>query len=84
MSSMRCSARAKILATRSATARSAAHAAAWKLAKTTPTTLAGASTMLAYITSAPAVGLFDLGESDWHEDAFRSVIAGLAKLARAA
>jgi hypothetical protein len=40
--------------------------------------------MLAYITSAPAVGLFDLGESDWHEDAFRSVIAGLAKLARAA
>jgi hypothetical protein len=40
--------------------------------------------VLAYICHANAAGLFDAGESAWHEPAFRTVTAGLAKLARAA
>lgn len=54
----------------------------WELATTEPTTLAGASAMLNYIVDEPAVGLFDVGEMDWHETAFRTVTRALAKLAR--
>ncbi|WP_298106489.1 hypothetical protein [Bradyrhizobium sp.] len=54
----------------------------WELATTEPTTLAGASAMLTYIVDGPAVGLFDVGEMDWHETAFRTVTRALAKLAR--
>jgi hypothetical protein len=54
--------------------------AAWKLAETEPTTVAGAAAVLAYITAEPAVGLFDLGETAWHETAFRTVAAALANI----
>jgi hypothetical protein len=36
----------------------AAEAAAWKLAETKPTTVAGAAAMSAYITTGPITGLF--------------------------
>jgi hypothetical protein len=50
------------------------------LASTKPATITGASAMLFYVAIAPAVGLFDLGEMDWHETAFRTVAASLAKI----
>jgi hypothetical protein len=56
-------------------AASAEQRAAWKLARTKPTTAAGASAPLTYIATEPAVGLFDLGETEWHETAFRTVVA---------
>jgi hypothetical protein len=58
----------------------AAEEAAWKLARTKPTTPAGAAEMLAYITTGPITGLFELGETDWHETAFRTVVASLAEI----
>ena len=61
-------------------ANMAERRAAWKLARTKPTTAAGASAMLTYISTEPAVGLFDLGETDWHETAFRTVAASLAQI----
>jgi hypothetical protein len=57
-----------------------AEQAAWKLAKTKPTTAAGAAAMLAYITTGPITGLFELGETHWHETAFRTVVAALAEI----
>jgi hypothetical protein len=38
------------------------------------------SGLLAYITTGPITGLFELGETDWHETAFRTVVASLAKI----
>jgi hypothetical protein len=64
------------------TAAAAAEKAAWKMARTKPTTAAGAAALLTYITTEPAVGLLDLGEMDWHETAFRNVAASLAKITR--
>jgi hypothetical protein len=63
-------------------AAAAAEKAAWKMARTKPTTAAGAAALLTYITTEPAVGLFDLGEMDRHETAFRNVAASLAKITR--
>jgi hypothetical protein len=57
--------------------------AAWRLAKTKPTTVAGASALLNYIVDEPAVGMFELGETSWHETAFRTVAAALKKIAHA-
>jgi hypothetical protein len=48
--------------------------------RTEATTEAGASAMLTYITTGPITGLFELGETDWHETAFRTVVAALAKI----
>jgi hypothetical protein len=61
-------------------ASDAADDAAWRLARTEPTTEAGASALLTYITTGPITGLFVLGETDWHETAFRTVTAALAEI----
>jgi hypothetical protein len=37
---------------------------------------------LSYIADAPAVGLFDLSETLWHETTFRTIAAALNKIAR--
>jgi hypothetical protein len=58
----------------------AAEKAAWKMARTKPSTAAGASALLAYITTGPITGLFELGETRWHEAAFRNVAASLARI----
>jgi hypothetical protein len=58
--------------------------AAWKLARTKATTAAGASALLTYIATEPITGLFELGETDWHETAFRTVVASLAKITQRA
>jgi hypothetical protein len=50
------------------------------MAETKPTTTAGAATMLAYITTGAITGLFELGETDWHETAFRTAVASLAEI----
>lgn len=47
-----------------------------------PTTAAGASAMLNVIATEPTTGLFELGETHWHETAFRTVTAALAKITR--
>ena len=60
----------------------AAERAAWRMARTRPTTSAGAAAVLAYITTEPVTGLFELGECDWHETAFRTVVAALAEIHR--
>jgi hypothetical protein len=62
-------------------ASAAAEHAAWELATTEPTTIAGAAALLRYIVDGPAVGLFDLGETAWHETAFRTVATALEKIA---
>jgi hypothetical protein len=59
-------------------ASDAAEKAAWKMVRTKPTT--AASAMLICITTRPLTGLFTLGETDWHETAFRTAIASLAKI----
>jgi hypothetical protein len=61
-------------------ASDAAEKAAWKMAQTKPSTAAGASALLTYITTGPITGLFELGETHWHETAFRNVAASLAKI----
>jgi hypothetical protein len=61
-------------------ASDAAENAAWKMARTKPSTAAGASALLEYITTGPVTGLFELGETHWHETAFRNVAASLAKI----
>jgi hypothetical protein len=63
-------------------ASDAEEKAAWKLARITPTTAAGAAELLEYIAAGPITGLFELGETSWHETAFRTVTAALAKIAR--
>lgn len=77
-----CRAREAGLATERDTDRAAdaADRAAWKMARIKPTTAAGASALLAYITTGPVTGLFELGETSWHETAFRTVVASLAKI----
>jgi hypothetical protein len=55
-----------------------------ELAKTRPATIAGASAMLTLITAHNTAGFFTCGQRSWHETAFKTVTAGLAKLARAA
>ena len=60
-----------------------AEEAAWKFAQTEPTTAVGAAAMLDYITIGPITGLFELGETNWHETAFRTVVASLAKITSA-
>jgi hypothetical protein len=52
------------------------------MARTKPTTAAGASALLAYITTGPITGLFELGETHWHKTAFRTVTAALARITR--
>jgi hypothetical protein len=63
-------------------ASDAEEKAPWKIARTTPTTAAGAAGLLEYIAVGPITGLFELGETSWHETAFRTVTAALAKIAR--
>lgn len=63
-------------------ASDAADNLAWELAKTEPTTIAGASAVLNYIVDGPSVGLFDLGETAWHETAFKTVARALSRIAR--
>jgi hypothetical protein len=41
---------------------------------------AGAAALLEYITTRPTTGLFELGETSWHETAFRTVVASLAEI----
>jgi hypothetical protein len=65
-------------------ASDAADKAAWKMARTKPLTAAGASALLTYITTGNITGLFELGETDWHETAFRNVAASLAKITQRA
>jgi hypothetical protein len=60
----------------------AADEAAWRMAKTRPTTVAGASAMLTYIACDKSTGFFELGETRWHETAFRTVTAALRQIAR--
>jgi len=62
----------------------AAEKAAWKMARTKPSTAAGASALLTYITTGPVTGLFELGETRWHETAFRNVTASLARITQRA
>jgi hypothetical protein len=61
-----------------------AHDAAWEMARTKPSTAAGAAALLAYITTGPITGLFELGETQWHETAFRTVVAALAQITQLA
>lgn len=61
-----------------------AERAAWRLARTRPTTAAGAAALLEYVTVGPITGLFELGETAWHETAFRNLAASLAEIARQA
>jgi hypothetical protein len=44
----------------------AAEVAAWRMARMTPSTVAGAAALLAYITIMPLTSLFELGETAWH------------------
>jgi hypothetical protein len=60
----------------------AAENAAWKMARTKPSTAAGASALLTYIAIGPTTGLFELGEMHWHETAVRTVTEALAKITR--
>jgi hypothetical protein len=55
-----------------ARAKAMLSAADWILAETEPTTVAGAAAVLACITHANPVGLFDVGECTWHETALMS------------
>jgi hypothetical protein len=50
------------------------------MARTKPSTAAGAAALLEYITTRPTTGLFELGETHWHETAFRNVVASLAEI----
>ena len=52
------------------------------MARTKLITAAGAAALLEYVTTGPITGLFELGETDRHETAFRNVAASLAKIAR--
>jgi hypothetical protein len=62
-----------------------ALAASWKMARTEPTTTAGAAAMLRYLTRDPMYGIweaFEYGKAVWLETAFESLQRGLARLAR--
>jgi hypothetical protein len=52
------------------------------MARTRASTAAGAAALLAYITTGPITGLSELGETHWHETAFRTVTEALAKITR--
>jgi hypothetical protein len=60
----------------------AAEMAAWEMARTEPQTATGAAAMLSYITTGPITGLFELGETEWHETAFRTAVASLDNITR--
>ena len=60
----------------------AAEKAAWKMARTKLVTAAGAAALREYVTTGPITGIFELGETDRHETAFRNVAASLAKITR--
>ncbi len=53
------------------------------MARTKPTTAAGAVALLEYITVG-SVGLFDLGQCEWHKGAFQTVVASLKKITQKA
>jgi hypothetical protein len=62
-----------------------ALAAAWEMARTEPTTTAGAAAMLRYLTRDPMYGLwkaFDYGKAVWLETGFQTLERSLAKMAR--
>jgi hypothetical protein len=61
-----------------------ADEAAWKMARIKLTTAAGASELPTYIATGPVTDLFELGEAAWHETAFRTVTASLAKITQRA
>lgn len=63
-------------------ASEAGLAAAWSMARTEPTTVAGTAAMLRYLTKDPTNGLFELGEVIWLETAFRTLERSLAKMGR--
>ncbi len=62
----------------------AAEDAAWEMAHTKPTTVAGAAALLEYVTVGPTTGLLNAGETLWHETALRTVVESLAEITRAA
>jgi hypothetical protein len=67
------------------TASDQALAASWKMARTEPTTTAGAAAMLRHLTKDPMYGLweaFEYGKAVWLETAFRTLERSLAKMAR--
>jgi hypothetical protein len=62
-----------------------ALAAAWKMARTEPTTTAGAARMLRHLTKDPNYGLWDAfkyGKAIWLQTAFETLERSLAKMAR--
>lgn len=65
-------------------ANDAAEKAAWRMACTRPSTTAGAAALLEYITAGPVTGLFGVGETQWHEAAFRNVAKSLAAITQSA
>ena len=52
------------------------------MARTKPTIAAGASALLTYVATGPITGLFELGETGWHETEFRTVVASLTNITR--
>ena len=50
--------------------------AAWQLAKTAPSTPAGAGAFLSYI----AIEMFSAGEMDWHPTAIDTIVKALAAM----
>jgi hypothetical protein len=52
------------------------------MARTAPITAARAAELLEYITTGPITGLFELGETVWHETAFRTAVSALATIMR--
>lgn len=62
-----------------------ALAAAWKMARTEPTTTAGAAAMLRFLTRDEMYGVWQAwhwGKAAWLETAFRTLERSLAKMAR--
>ncbi len=61
-----------------------AEKAAWKMARTKPTTVAGATALLEYVTVRPTTGLLNAGETFWHETALRMIVESLTEITREA
>jgi hypothetical protein len=59
----------------------AAETAAWIMARTKSTTTPGVAALLVYITTEPITGLFELGETAWHE---RTAVGSQAEITGAA
>jgi hypothetical protein len=67
------------------TASDLALAASWRMARTEPTTTAGAAHMLRHLTKDPNYGLweaFEYGQAVWLQTAFQTLERSLAKMAR--